>query len=125
MKPANDGLRFLLEVAALASLGYWGFQVTDSALRWVLMLAAPLVVAGVWARWVAARSPSALRDPSRLVLEMMIFGGSAVALASAGRSTLAIAFAVLVVVHLGLTFVLDQREPSAARLKPSVSPSDR
>jgi hypothetical protein len=54
MKGANDGFRFLLELAVLVSLGYWGYRVTDGPLRWVLMVVIPVAVAAIWAMWVAA-----------------------------------------------------------------------
>ena len=42
---ANEGLRFLLELAALASLAYWGFAEQGGAVQWLLGLGAPLVAA--------------------------------------------------------------------------------
>jgi len=47
MSYANNGLRFLLELAVLAALAYWGFAEFDGVVQWVLGLGAPLV-AGVW-----------------------------------------------------------------------------
>src|SRR3954467_6084329 len=87
MNAGNDAFRFLLELAALVSVGYWGYRSNDGVFRWVLMIAAPLVVAAVWATWVAAKSSSALHGPWRLGLEVVIFGGSAVAVVRAGRPT--------------------------------------
>lgn len=113
MRAANDAFRFLLEMAVLVSLGYWGQWVTDSAFRWVLMLGAPLFVAAVWAKWVAAKSPSAAHDPLRLLLEVAAFGSGVAALAWAGRTTPATTLAALAALHLALTFVLDQRSPTA------------
>jgi Protein of unknown function (DUF2568) len=113
MKPGNDGLRFLLELVVLLSLGYWGYQVTNSPLRWVLLVVAPLVAAVVWSIWVAPKSSSALRDPWRLLLELVVFGAAVAALAWADRPAWAAVIAALVVLHLGLTFVLGQRGPGA------------
>jgi len=42
--PANLGLRFLLELIALFSLGLWGWRTAEGPLRWVLVLGLPLVV---------------------------------------------------------------------------------
>jgi hypothetical protein len=114
VRPANDGFRFLLELAVLVSLGYWGYRLTASPARWVLMLAAPIVGATIWATWVAAKSSSALHDPWRFLLEIAIFGAGAAALAWSNRATLAIVLAALAAVHLALTFVLDQRQTAAS-----------
>ena len=42
MRPPNDGLRFLLELSALAAVAYWGWSEHGSVWRWVLVVAAPL-----------------------------------------------------------------------------------
>jgi hypothetical protein len=53
---ANDGLRFLLELAALASLGYWGFAENDGVLRWVLGIGLPVLAAAVWGTFVSPKA---------------------------------------------------------------------
>jgi Protein of unknown function (DUF2568) len=40
----NDGLRFLLEIALLASLAYWGFSEQTGVVHWVLGLGALVLV---------------------------------------------------------------------------------
>jgi hypothetical protein len=109
LRPANDALRFFLELSALAAVAYWGWTEPDGALRWVLVVAAPLAVAAVWGRWMAPRSPKRVGDPWRLVIELLVFGSAAAALARAGQGTLAAILAGATAVHLGLTFLLDQR----------------
>jgi Protein of unknown function (DUF2568) len=106
---ANDGLRFLLELAALGSLAYWGFSEYGGAVQWLLGLGAPLLAAVVWGMFVAPKASRPTVDPIRLVLEVAVFGAGVAALFAAGRTALALVFAALVVVHLGLTFVLGQR----------------
>ena len=56
MRPANDGLRFVLELCALAAVAYWGWSAHGGIWRWVLVVAAPPP-----ARW---RSTSCSRSPS-------------------------------------------------------------
>jgi hypothetical protein len=73
---ANDGLRFLLELAALVAVGYWGFKVADGAPRWLLGLGAPLLVAVVWGLFVAPEASLHVDDPLRLLLEVVIFGSA-------------------------------------------------
>lgn len=105
---ANDGLRFLLEMALLVSLAYWGFAEQTGAVQWVLGLGAPLLVAVGWGRFIAPKASHPTTDPLRLVLEVAVFAAGVAALFAADRTVLAVVFAALVLMHLTLTFVLDQ-----------------
>lgn len=109
MGPANDGLRFLLEVGVLVALGYWGFGRSGGAMRWVVGLGLPLLVAVGWSVFVNPDGSQATSDPLRLVLELAVFGAAVAALTALRRRPLALTFALLMVVHLALTFPLDQR----------------
>jgi Protein of unknown function (DUF2568) len=106
---ANDGLRFLLELSALAALAYWGFAEFGGVVQWVVGLGAPLLAAAVWGAFVAPKASRPTVDPIRLFLEVVVFGSGVAALFAAERTALALVFAALVVVHLALTFVLGQR----------------
>jgi hypothetical protein len=112
---ANDGLRFLLELAALAALAYWGFAEFDGVAQWVLGLGAPLLAAGVWGTFVAPKASRPTVDPVRLLPEVAVFGSGVAALLAAGSTTLALVFAALALVHLGLTFALGQRPARTVR----------
>jgi Protein of unknown function (DUF2568) len=112
---ANDGLRFLLELAVLAALAYWGFSGFDGVVQWGVALGAPLLIAAVWGGFVAPKASRPAVDPLRLALEVGVFGSGVVALVAAGSTALALVFAALVVVHLALTFALGQRAPMSAR----------
>ncbi len=111
---ANDGLRFLLELAALAALAYWGFAEHEGVVQWLLGLGAPLVAAAVWGRFVAPKASHPTIDPLRLALEVLVFGSGVAALCVAEQTTLAIVFGALVLVHLALTFALGQRPAKPA-----------
>ena len=56
----------------------------DNWLRWVVMLVAPIAVAAICATWVAAKPSSALSDPWRLLLGVVIVGAVAAALRWSG-----------------------------------------
>jgi hypothetical protein len=109
MRYANDGLRFLLELSALAALAYWGFEEFGGAAQWLLGLGAPLVAAAVWGAFVAPKASRPTVDPVRLLLELAVFGSGVVALLLAGSTVLAVVLAALVALHLALTFALGQR----------------
>jgi len=109
MRAANDGLGFSLELGALASFAYWGWSEGGLVTRWVLVIGAPVLVATVWGRFLAPKSSARVRDPWRLVLEMVVFGGASGALAWAGAAMWAIVFGALAALHLVLTFAFRQR----------------
>ena len=109
MRPANDALRFFLELSALAAVAYWGWTEPHGALRWVLVVAAPLAVSLVWGRWMAPRSTKRVGDPWRLIIELLVFGSAVAALARADQPTLAVVLTAATAVHLALTFALGQR----------------
>jgi hypothetical protein len=85
LRAANDGLRFFLELSALAAVAYWGWSEHDGVLRWLLVVAAPLAIALVWGWWVAPKAKRPATDPARPGLEVLVFG-SAVALSSTQTS---------------------------------------
>jgi hypothetical protein len=96
VRAVNLGLRFILELCALAALAYGGWHVAGPLwLRILVAVGLPLVAALVWARWVAPRASHPLPDPLRLIPEWLVFGGAAVALAATGHPVLAIVLAVL------------------------------
>jgi Protein of unknown function (DUF2568) len=105
----NLALRFLLELCGLAAFAYWGFKSGSGAgARLVLTIGAPLCMAIVWGIFVAPRATVKLAEPVRFVLGLAILCLSAVALASAGQRTLAVAFAAIVVINAVLLAVWKQ-----------------
>ncbi|MFB6354517.1 MAG: YrdB family protein [Halobacteriales archaeon] len=99
----NDALRFALELGSLAALAFWGWTATDGALRVGLAVGLPLVVAVLWGTFRVPDDPGpapvAIPGPRRLVLEWILFGVAAVALADAGQPLLAGGFVTLVLAH--------------------------
>jgi hypothetical protein len=110
---ANLALRFLLELAALGALAYWGFTEFDGVAQWLVGLGAPLIAAVVWGRFVSPKASHPATDPERLLLELLVFGAGAAALVAADQVASALVLAALVAIHLALTFVLDQRRAEA------------
>jgi hypothetical protein len=96
MRAFNLGLRFVLELCALAALAYGGWHVPGPIwARTGVAVALPLIAAVAWGRWVAPKASHPIPDPLRLVPEWFVFGGAAVALAVIDHPTLAILLAVL------------------------------
>jgi hypothetical protein len=88
-------VKFLLELAALAALGYWGANTGSGAVSVILAIATPLLGAAVWARWCAPRSEHRLPLRPRFALELAVFGAAAGGLLAAGANTAAAIFAAI------------------------------
>jgi hypothetical protein len=84
----NLGLRFLLELGALAALAWWGFRVQGV----ILGICLPLLAAVIWSLFVApkARFPVALTI--RAPIEMAIFVAAVLGLWGVGHGALAVVF---------------------------------
>jgi uncharacterized protein DUF2568 len=104
LKPLNLGLRFALELCMLVALGIWGFSE-----NFVLGVATPLAAAVVWGLWIAPKATRRLRDPARLVVELMLFGAAGAALAAAGHAVAAAVFLAAVALSEVLMLAWGQR----------------
>ena len=103
---ANEALAFLLELAALAALSYWGFTGPSGiAARVLLGIGAPVLAAVVWGLFAAPRAR--LRPPLAgvLAVKALVFGAAAVALYASGGHLLAIVFAIVVVANTALAMI--------------------
>jgi hypothetical protein len=109
IKTANVALRFLLELCILVALGYWGFQTGQGQLAKIALgIGFPLIAAVVWGLFGAPGSPWQLHDPWHLVLEVILFGGAALALFVAGQRVLGLAFVLLFVMNRALMYAWGQ-----------------
>jgi hypothetical protein len=111
----TNGLRFALELSALAAVGAWGWQTGSNAgTRVVLAAAGALAVAIPWGQFVAPRAPRYLPLPGRLSVEIGVFTAATLALGTLGHPGLAAAFAVLAMADTTMVHVW--REDDRARL---------
>jgi len=107
MAALNDVLRFALELAGIASLAVWGWAVGgDGPLRFVLAVAAPLVLIVIWGLLIAPKARSPLPPTAR-----MLVGSALLLLASgglwlAGYREIAAVLSVANVVNTALFLVL-------------------
>jgi hypothetical protein len=98
----NLALAFLLELCALAALGYWGVWVGGGLVTKVALgIGAPLFAAILWGLFAAPRAPVSMPLVG-LGVKVIVFGSAAVALYATGHRILAIAFVVLVAVNSAL-----------------------
>ena len=102
-------VRFVLELAALAALGSWGFKRQAGALvKLGLGIGVPAAVAAIWATFVAPQAPISMPSVLRLGLEVSVFGLAAAALAALRPGFFAWSFALVVVVNAALLHVVGE-----------------
>jgi uncharacterized protein DUF2568 len=94
LRGATLTVRFLCELAMLAALAYWGFTVGDGVGAWLLGIGAPLLAALVWGALVAPKAGWPVPIPTRVAIELVVFGAAAAALAVAGQPLAAVVLGV-------------------------------
>jgi hypothetical protein len=103
MHPLNAALRFAMELAALAAMGYWGWVQHAGLSRWLWALGLPLGAAVIWGTFRVPGDPGdapvAVPGAVRLLLELVFFGGAVWLLVLAGRPSLALVLGVLLLGH--------------------------
>jgi hypothetical protein len=100
LRAVNLLLRFLIELAALAGLAFWGWTAAHSTTgRVVLAIATPTAAAWLWGMYAAPASKHRLDGLALLAVEWLVFGGAAVATAVAGLPWVALAFVVVAAIN--------------------------
>lgn len=100
VQSANLAARFLLELAALTALAFWGFHLSTPTLwRVVAGVGAPLVAAVLWGVFASPKAAISLPGPAVIAVQVLVLGSAVVALALAGRPGLATAFGLVAVVN--------------------------
>jgi hypothetical protein len=114
IKAANLALRFVLELCAFAALAYWGARTgTSTVAKVALGVGAPLLAVVAWGLFVAPRARIKVSEPTRLAVEVLVFGAAVAGLAATGRTTLALVLAVAVAVNSTLVRVWSERRSPA------------
>ena len=103
MRTLNLIVRFGCEIAALVAFVWWGWPLFG----WVVAV----VVAVMWGLVVAPKATHRLPDPSRLLVELVIFASAIVAFYEAGSQILAEVFGVLAMVSAVLVRVWPEPSP--------------
>ncbi|WP_069187954.1 YrdB family protein [Bacillus sp. FJAT-27251] len=105
----NLALRFVLEVCALVALSYWGFHTGKGYFfKFGLGIGAPLIIAIIWGVFGSPAAPIPVHGFIRLILEIAIFGLAIIALYGAGHPSLALIFAILVLINRILMTIWNQ-----------------
>ncbi|MEU9977761.1 YrdB family protein [Streptomyces sp. NPDC051014] len=105
----NEGLAFLIEIAALAVLAWWGWQSVESrALGLLVAVAAPAAAAVLWGMFAAPRARIPVPLPGVLVVKAVVFGAASAALYAMGHVSWAAVAVVVAVANTALA-TLDRR----------------
>ncbi len=112
----NEGLAFLLELAALGFLSWWGFGAGhEGAPRILLGVGTPLLAIVVWALFAAPRARLRPRLALVLVVKALVFGGSAAALYGVGHAVAAVAMALVTAANTAVAEIFRADPPTAGR----------
>ncbi|MFE7466108.1 YrdB family protein [Streptomyces sp. NPDC057499] len=107
---ANEVLAFLVELAALGALAWWGAVAGDGVVARVLLGAgAPAAAAVVWGLFAAPRARFRPPLAGVLLVKAVVLGGGAYAVHAVGHSAAAVCFAVVVVVNTGVAEAFRRR----------------
>jgi hypothetical protein len=116
VRSANLGIRFLLELLALAATSYWGFATASGVTQWVLGLGAPIAVAVVWGLFVSPKAKVDVPGPVRFGIELLVWTAAALALVAADQVVLGIVFAAVALISGTMNYVSGHlSEPPASR----------
>ncbi len=101
--PLNLGLRFILEIAALLSVGAWGWNKGAGVSRFLLAVGIPLIIAFLWATFRVPNDPGtapvAIPGIIRLIFEFAVFGFAVWSLTDIQQPKLAWIFSILLLGH--------------------------
>ena len=106
----NLTLRFLLELAAVAGFAVAGWRLAPAPWHWVAAIALPMAAITLWGTFAVPGDPSRSGGAPvpvpgliRLVLELIILFGGALAFALSGYREAGIALAVLTALHYAIS----------------------
>lgn len=109
--PLNLGLRFLLELFALGSIGYWGWTQHEGLPRWLWTFGLPVAAAVLWGTFAVPEDPSRSGQAPvpipglvRLLLELAIFAVGVAALYASQRGAIGLVFAIITILHYILSY---------------------
>lgn len=101
--PINLVVRFLLEIAMLITLGYWGWHVNTGWLQYAAATGLPIIAATLWGVFRIPNDPKpapvALPGIARLLLEWILFGAAVLALFTMGYFALGLIMGVTLKLH--------------------------
>jgi hypothetical protein len=109
--PLNLALRFLLEMAAIITMGIWGYHLSDGALGIIFAILLPLGFAILWGVFAVPNDPSrsgktVISTPGiiRLFLELGLFAAATWMMSDLGYSLIWWIFGSVVLIHYAISY---------------------
>ena len=109
--PINLILRFILELAALFALGYWGWTQHSGIWRFVWAIGLVGLAAIVWGTFAVPNDPSRsgkapvpVPGAVRLIIELAFFAAGVWAFFAAGQALLGLALGIFTLLHYALSY---------------------
>ncbi len=109
--PINLAVRFLLEIAGLIAIGYWGWHQGEGFLSIVFAIGLPVIAAALWGTFAVPNDPSRsgkapvpIPGILRLVLEAAFFGFATWALYDVGTPLLGLILVIVVLFHYAISY---------------------
>lgn len=105
VKLVNTGMSFLLEVAGIIAISYWGFSLKNLGnLRYIIGIIAPIFIIVIWVIWCAPASVHRLENTGLIILKSIIFIFASFCLWHSKHSALAIILLALFVMNIILSY---------------------
>jgi hypothetical protein len=99
----NEGLAFVLEVAAIVALAWWGFTTGGNVVVDILLgIGTPVAAMVLWGLFAAPRARFKVALPFVLLVKAVVFSAGALAFYGVGHTTVAIVFAVVAFLNTAL-----------------------
>ena len=109
--PINLFARFILEMAGLVALGWWGWNQTEGITRFILALGVPFIAAVLWGTFAVPNDPSRSGEAKvpvpgmiRLLLELAFFASATWALFAMDLTTLGWIYGVASLIHYLISY---------------------
>lgn len=106
---ANIALRFILELSALASLGYWGLKSGNGMImKFILGVGSPLLIAILWGIFGAPGSLYQLPKPFQWLLILGVYFMADSALYASGEHYISTLLGLIAIVNSALMYIWRQ-----------------
>ena len=109
--PINLAVRFILEMAGMVALGWWGWNQGEGILRFLLALGIPFLAAVLWGTFAVPDDPSRSGEAKvpvpgivRLMLELAFFGLATWSLFATGLTNLGWIYGIAVLIHYIISY---------------------
>ena len=104
--PINLMIRFILELIALVSVGYWAWKSFDSPLQYILGIGLPILLTIIWGTFAvpddpsrSGKAPIPVSGLVRLVLEITFFALAVWSLHDLQQNELSYILGGIVIIH--------------------------